>query len=97
MSIMTPRKTFFVIISNIDQIFFEFLNLAGSSMHELLDNNSNQECKIRPPIININSNERLFYPYSVFVNKWGGSCNDVTVVHIIILMLNYAFLMLLKT
>ena len=38
---------------------------------------SNQECKIRPAIRNINSNEPLFYSYSVLVNKCSGSCNDV--------------------
>ena len=25
----------------------------------------NQECKIRPEIVNVNSNEPTFYPYSV--------------------------------
>ena len=30
---------------------------------------NNQECKIRPQIVNINSNEPLFYPYSVKMNK----------------------------
>ena len=38
---------------------------------------SNQECKIRPETININSNEPLLYPYSVLVNKCRGSCNDI--------------------
>ena len=38
---------------------------------------SNQECKIRPEAININSNEPLLYPYSVLVNKCRGSCNDI--------------------
>ena len=28
---------------------------------------NNQECKIRPEILNINSNEPLFYPYSIEV------------------------------
>ena len=36
---------------------------------------SNQECKVRPAKVNINSNEHLFYPYSVLVNKCSGSCN----------------------
>ena len=36
---------------------------------------SGQECKIRPVIMNINSNESLFHLYSVLVNKCGGSCN----------------------
>ena len=38
---------------------------------------NNQECKIRPEIININSNEPLFYPYSIKVNKCSGSCNNI--------------------
>ena len=38
---------------------------------------NNQECKIRPEIININSNEPLFYPYSIKVNKCSCSCNNV--------------------
>ena len=33
---------------------------------------SNQECRIRPEIININSNEPIFE-----VNKWCGSCNNI--------------------
>ena len=28
-------------------------------------------------MVNINSNEPLFYPYIVTVNKCSGSCNDV--------------------
>ena len=36
-----------------------------------------QERKIIPEIININSNEAFFYPYSVKVNKWCGSCNNI--------------------
>ena len=27
--------------------------------------------------MNVNSNEPLFYPYSIFVNKCSGSCNDI--------------------
>ena len=38
---------------------------------------NNQECKIRPEIININSNEPLFYPYSIKVNKCSGSCDNI--------------------
>ena len=37
---------------------------------------SHQECKVRPAIVNVNSNEPLFYPYSVLVKKCSGSCND---------------------
>ena len=37
---------------------------------------NNQECKVRPEIININSNEPSFYPYSVKISKCSGSSNN---------------------
>ena len=39
---------------------------------------NNQECKVRPEIININSNEPSFYSYSVKVSECSGSCNNIT-------------------
>ena len=30
-----------------------------------------------PKILNVNSNEPLFYPYSTEVNKCSGSCNNI--------------------
>ena len=38
---------------------------------------NNQEGKVRPEIININSNEPSFYPHSVKINKSSGSCNNI--------------------
>ena len=38
---------------------------------------SNQECKIRTKIININNDEPTFYPFSIKVNKCRGSCNNI--------------------
>ena len=37
----------------------------------------NQACKVRPEIININSNEPVFYPFSIKTTKCSGSCNDI--------------------
>ena len=37
---------------------------------------NNQECKTRPVILNINTNETLFFRCSILVNKCSGSCND---------------------
>ena len=37
----------------------------------------NQGCRTKPEIININSNEPKFYPYSIEVNKCSGSCNSI--------------------
>ena len=36
---------------------------------------SNQECKVRPEIVN--SNEPIFYPYSIRTSKCSGSCNNI--------------------
>ena len=38
---------------------------------------NNHEHKMRPEVININSNEPLFYPYSIKVYKSSGSCNNI--------------------
>ena len=37
---------------------------------------NNQECKIRPQIININSNEP-FFTYRILANKCSGSCSNI--------------------
>ena len=36
-----------------------------------------QECKIRSEIINVNTNEPMFYPYSITINKCKGNCNTI--------------------
>ena len=38
---------------------------------------NNQEYRIMSEITNINSNEPLFYSYSIKVNKYSSSCNNV--------------------
>ena len=38
---------------------------------------NNQKCKARPELININSNEPSFYPYSVKISKCSASCNNI--------------------
>ena len=38
---------------------------------------NNQECKISPEMIYVNSNEPLFYLYSININKCSGSCNNI--------------------
>ena len=36
-----------------------------------------QKCKIRLQVVNINSNNPFFYPYSIELNKCSGSCNNI--------------------
>ena len=38
---------------------------------------NNQECKVRHEIVNINSNEPLFYPFSMKTSKCSGTCNNI--------------------
>ena len=38
---------------------------------------NNQECKVRPEIINVNNNERVFYPFSIKTSKYSGSSNNI--------------------
>ena len=37
----------------------------------------NQECKVRPEIVNINSNGPIFYPFSIKINKYSGNCSNI--------------------
>ena len=37
----------------------------------------NQECKVRPEVINININSLLFYSFSVKINRCSGNCNNI--------------------
>ena len=64
----------------IKQIFISAMMLFNS----LLSVNSleciamrNQDCKERPEIVNTNSNDPIFYPFSIKVNKCNGNCNNI--------------------
>ena len=38
---------------------------------------NNQECKVRPEIINVNVNEPVFYPLILLTTKCSNSCNNI--------------------
>ena len=38
---------------------------------------NNQSCIVRPEIIKINSNNPIFYPFSVKINRCSGNCNNI--------------------
>ena len=66
----------------IKKVFFTVLRILSSA--NLLTITSlrcismtNQECKGRPEIVNVNSNESLFYPFSIKTSKCGDSCNII--------------------
>ena len=67
------KKVFFIgltILSN----FTNVIPLSCISM-------KNQECKVRPEIINVNSNEPVFYPFSIKTSKCSGICNNINDPH----------------
>ena len=38
---------------------------------------NNQECRVRPQIVSINSKGPVFFPFSIKTSKCSGSCSDV--------------------
>ena len=51
-------------------------NLSSVNLSERVSMN-NQECKARPEIVNVNSNEPVFFPFSIKTGKYSGSCNSI--------------------
>ena len=55
--------------------FTNITSLSATSLNCI--SMKNQECKVRPEIINVNSNEPVFYPFSIKTSKCSGSCNNI--------------------
>ena len=63
------QKVFFIgltILSNFTNVIF--LNCISMK---------SQECKTRPQIVNANSNDPLFCPFSIKISKCSGNCNNI--------------------
>ena len=56
------------------QIFVSAMMFFGCN---LLNVNSLECVSIRPKIVNVNSNEPIFYPFSIKTSKYSGSCNNI--------------------
>ena len=67
----------FVLIKKTFCIGFLFLSSLVSTIPLSCISIKNQECKVRPKIIDINSNNPIFYPDSIEINKCSGSCNNI--------------------
>ena len=63
------KKVFFVGL----RILSSFTNANSSSSISV----NNQECKIRPQVVNINGDEPVFFPFSIKTSKCSGSCNNI--------------------
>ena len=76
------KKAFFVgltILSSVNLLTVTALRCISTT---------NQECKVRPEIINVNSDEPVFYPFSIKTSKCSGSCNNIVCVPDVVKNLN---------
>ena len=54
----------------------------------------NQECKVRPEIVNISRNNPIFYPFSIMTNKLSSNCNEIVMLILAVIILYFTFLVL---
>ena len=62
----------------ISAMMFFSCNLPSVNSLKCISMN-NQECKVRPEIVNVNSEEPVFYPFSIKASKCSGGCNNFNV------------------
>ena len=65
-----------MIFGFLKKCFFTAMAIFSRNASKCVSMN-NQVCKIRSEIIDINSNEPTFYPNSININKYSGSCNNI--------------------
>ena len=63
------KKVFFIGLT----ILSDFTNANSLSCISMND----QECKTRPQVVNANSNNPIFYPFSIKTSKCVGNCNNI--------------------
>ena len=63
------QKVFFLGLT----ILSNFTNVSSLSCTLM----KNQECKTRPQVVNVNNNNPIFYPFSIKISKFSGSCNNI--------------------
>ena len=59
------------------KVFFIGLTILSSFANASSLSCINQECKKRPQLVNVNSNNLIFYPFSIKVSKCSGNCNNI--------------------
>ena len=66
------KKVFFIGLTILSDFTNASFSLNCISM-------KNQECKTRPQVVNVNSNNPIFYPFSIKINKCSGNCNNINI------------------
>ena len=67
------QKVFFIGLT----ILSKFINANSLSCISM----KNQECKTRPEVINVNSNNPVFYPFNIKISKCSGNWNNINNSH----------------
>ena len=69
--------------SFVKKVFVLGLTVLSNSITGALNcvSMTNQECNVRPKIVDINRNNPTFYPFSIKVNKCSGNCNNINDPH----------------
>ena len=62
-------KEFFIGLT----ILSGFTNASSLSCISII----NQKCKTRPQIVNVNSNNPIFYTFSIKLSKCSGNCDNI--------------------
>ena len=67
------------IFSFVKKVFVLGLTVLSSSITDALHciSINNQECKVRPKVIDVSSNNPIFYPFSVKINRCSGNCHSI--------------------
>ena len=61
---------------SVSTMMFFGCNLSSVNPLECVSVN-NQEWKVRPEIVNVNSKKSVFYPFSIKTSKCSGSCKNI--------------------
>ena len=67
------------IFSFVKKVFVLGLTVLSSSITVALNciSINNQESKVRSEIIDVSSNNTIFYPFSLKINRCSGNCNSI--------------------
>ena len=65
--------------SFVKKVFVLGLTVLSSNITDALNcvSMNNQKCKVRTKIADINSNNPMFYPFSVKIYRCSGNCNNI--------------------
>ena len=63
------KKIFFIGLT----ILSDFINASSLNCISM----ENQECKTIPRVCNVNSDNHIFYPFSIKISKRSGNCNNI--------------------